>query len=291
MVAVDVKKVARSLEQLLVKQVSMPAVEKPGSRMLPFAPMRRKLTESGEAKALRQDKRALQGVPPPPRLARTRASDAKQGAPAAATAVFVLMPDGTLARPEIGSATRWQDMLGQYARTAASATPVTQRMFLQAGSVVAVINSAASPTAGERAQARGESLSAVRGGMALPVKVLGDDQLAAAIAQGAKVVPGFAAGDRFWIQPEAAFKPDPKTLPEGLKNPVLAAAPLQLGEITGDPWADWALTGGGEMSPELMTALRGRTRHALRAALDRGDGDLSIAPSWPTACAASRARS
>src|SRR5207237_689069 len=55
------------------------------------------------------------------------------------------------------------------------------------------------------------------------------------------------------------------------KNPALVATPLQLGEITGDPWADWALTGGGEMPLDVMMAMRGRSRSALRAALDRPD--------------------
>ena len=285
-VAVDVKKVARSLEQLLVKQVSMPAVDKAGSRMMPFAPARRKLTESTEARVLRQDKRTQQAVPPPPRLERTRASDKAAGAPStAATAVFVLMPDGSLARPEIGSASRWQEMLGNYARQAASATPVTQRMFLQAGPVVAVINSAAAApvTAGEKAQARSQNLSAVRGGMTMPVKVLGDDQLAAAIAQGAKVVPGFAAGDRFWVQPEAAFKPDASKLPElAPKNPALVSKgePLELGEITGDPWADWALAGGGgDLPAAIRTALLSRAKSGGGAG---DDGDLSIPPELAT---------
>src|SRR5260221_1821890 len=123
-VAVDVKKVARSLEQLMVRQVSMPAVSKPGARLLPFAPARRAMTEAREARALRQDARARQAVPAPPRLARTRESD--KSAPAGArTALFILMPDGSLARPEMGSATRWQEMVGQYARGAAASVPVT----------------------------------------------------------------------------------------------------------------------------------------------------------------------
>ena len=114
-VAVDVKKVARSLEQLLVRQVSMPAVSRPGARMLPFAPSRRAMTEAREAIALRQDARTRQAVPAPPRLARTRESE--KSAPAGAqAALFILMPDGSLARPEMGSATRWQEMLGRYAR-------------------------------------------------------------------------------------------------------------------------------------------------------------------------------
>jgi hypothetical protein len=102
-VAVDVKKVARSLEQLLVRQVSMPAVSKPGARMLPFAPARRAMTEAREALALRQDARARQAVPAPPRLDRTRDNDKPTAAPAGAqTALFILMPDGSLARPEMG---------------------------------------------------------------------------------------------------------------------------------------------------------------------------------------------
>src|SRR5215468_1424021 len=65
--AVDANKVARSLERLLVKQVSMPAVDKPGTRMMPFAPTRSSLSKDREVQALRQDARALKAVPPAPR--------------------------------------------------------------------------------------------------------------------------------------------------------------------------------------------------------------------------------
>ena len=269
-VAVDVRKVARSLEQLLVRQVSLPAVSKPGARLLPFAPARRALTEAREAQALRQDARTRQALPTPPRLDRTRAADVRAAAPAGAkTALFLLMPDGTLARPEMGSATRWQEMVGQYARNTAATVPVTQgqRLTVQAGNVVAIIHHVGSPgTVGERALARSEAISAVRADSA-PIRTLGDEDLAKALAAGAMVVPGLARRGQFWIQPEAAFRPE-KALAQGgtgaARSPAVVAQPLQLGQITGDPWADWALTGGGELSPELMTALRGRSKQALR---------------------------
>ena len=282
-VAVDVKKVARSLEQLLVRQVSLPAVSKPGARLLPFAPARRALTEAREVQALRQDSRTRQAVPAAPRLDRTRATDLRAAAPVGAqTALFLLMPDGTLARPEMGSATRWQEMVGQYARNSAATVPVTQgqRLAVQGGNVVAIIHHVGSPgTVGERALARSEAISAVRADSA-PIRTLGNEDLAKALAAGAMVVPGLARADQFWIQPEAAFRPGENALAQGgagaAKSPAVVA---QLGEITGDPWADWALTGGGELSPELMMALRGRSKHALRATLDRASGDdVSIAP-------------
>src|SRR5207302_1482212 len=84
--------------------------------------------------------------------------------------------------------------------------------------------------------------------------------------------------DKFWIQPEAAFKPDESKLAQSAAPGAVVGKPLQLGEITGDPWADWALTGGGEMTPDAMMALRGRTTAALRKALGDAGGELSIAP-------------
>ncbi len=174
------------------------------------------------------------------------------------------MPDGRVARAEIGSATRWREMVGNASRSGTEVTGA-ERVTIRAGNVVAIVNKAGSfslpGSAGERALARGEAISAVRSDSA-PVRVLRDDALENALARGARVVPGLRQGDRFWIQPEKAFKPD---APEQ----TVAGQPLRLGEITGDPWADWALTGGGELPPEAMRALRGRTRHALRAALDR----------------------
>src|SRR5207244_11603615 len=62
------------------------------------------------------------------------------------------------------------------------------------------------------------------------------------------------------------------------EKPAVVGQPVRLGEITGDPWADWALTGGGEMPMAAMMALRGRSRHALRAALDRQKADDPVPP-------------
>jgi len=279
-VAVDVKKVAGTLQQLIVKQVSMPAVDAPSKRLAPFSPTKRKLSETREERALRQDPRARQAVPLPPKLLKSLEGKAARTPPPAAakTALFVLMPDGQLARAEIGSATRWRQMVGLAARSSSSApVPVSagQRVTIQAGNVVAIINKTGSVTlpgsTGQRALARGEAIAAVRSDSA-PVRVLRNDELDQALAAGAQVVPGLAHGNRYWIQPEKAYKPD---APE---KPAVVGQPLRLGELTGDPWADWALTGGGEMSPAAMTALRGRTRAALRSALDGSTDGASIPP-------------
>src|SRR5229473_1913781 len=61
-VAIDVKKVSRSLEQFLIKQVSTPAVKDPGTRLLPFAPTRSRMGESREERLLRQDARLRQAL-------------------------------------------------------------------------------------------------------------------------------------------------------------------------------------------------------------------------------------
>src|SRR6266851_1998510 len=230
-VAIDVKKVSRSLEQFLIKQVSTPAVKDPGTRLLPFAPTRSRMGESREERLLRQDPRLRQALPPPPLKSR----EARPLPPAAAaTTVFLLMADGSLARPAMGAATRWQDMVSEWVSRAARAP----RGDVPAAAVGAL---------GEGALARGEAISAVRGGGA-NIRVLGDDELAKAISRGAMVVPGMAGQNNFWVQPERAFAPD-----------------RRLGEITGDPWADWALMGG-------ETLARARL---FRAALDRNlDGDL-----------------
>ena len=108
-VGVDVNKVARTLERHMVRQVSMPAVEAPGRRLAPFNPVRKVLTEEREERALRQDPRmsrplAPMPVPPP----------GASGPEPRETALFAVMPDGSVAR--IGSASKWQQMLGGPAR-------------------------------------------------------------------------------------------------------------------------------------------------------------------------------
>src|ERR1041384_2177798 len=67
-VQVDVKKVAGALQQLIVRQVAMPAVDRPGSRLASFKPTRRAMSEEREVRALRQDPRTNKIVPLPPAL-------------------------------------------------------------------------------------------------------------------------------------------------------------------------------------------------------------------------------
>ena len=321
-VAVDVKKVAKVLDAIRVEQVSHARVGDPGDRMVPFAPLRRsRMSESREARTLRQDARTRQLLPPPPALLERRgpdgqlssgsAADSSWTPPAsAATAIFVLMPDGSLARPSMGSATRWQEMVSDWslraqdASSASSALPVSggQRFTLGAGQVMAVFTGSGERVSmpgsvGQRAEGRSLALAAVRADSA-PIRILGDDELARAIAAGAMVVPGKTAGvqargaaDTFWIQPEAAFAPSAgqraraasqlgDLSPEGelvQGSAGDAAQPLLLGQITGDPWADWALTGGSDGSPHAILAARGRARQFL-AAVDRNADGLVAAP-------------
>lgn len=330
-VAVDVAKIARVLDAIRVKQVSNARVDDPGERMIPFAPLRRsRMSESREARTLRQDARARQLLPPPPGLLARRGADGERSSasasaegwtppPSATTAIFVLMPDGSLARPSIGSATRWQEMVSDWSLRAQNAAafggpavstlPVSggQRFTISAGQVMAVftssgdgITSSMPGSVGQRAEGHSQALAAVRGDAA-PIRILGDDELARAIAAGAMIVPGKTAGvkapagstDGFWIQPEAAFLPTSSQRERVLSQGGYAshggelvegsagedAQPLQLGQITGDPWADWALTGGSDGSPGAVLAARGRARQFL-ASIDRnlGDEDVVAAP-------------
>ena len=347
-VAIDVKKVSRSLEQFFVKQVTTPIVRDPGSRLAPFAPTRRALSEAREERLLRTDprmRRAVENLPPRLRPllggegANAEAAAARYNAPPAGAeqAIFLLMPDGTLARPNIGSATRWQEMVSDWVTRASDANyslggggasigapstvisqggtavvtrggvatvPVSSenRFMVQAGSIVALFNGSerSLPGAmGQRALTQGEAMQMVRGDNA-PIRMLGDDELARAVSSGAMIVPGLAlqgAGgvDRFWIQPEIAFAAPEKhqqvlqlaseprgggTLVQGQQPTVMVEGqPIQLGQITGDPWADWALTGGGEQpAAALALASRNRPQGALAAALDRAQASGDAPP-------------
>ncbi|HEY4730380.1 MAG TPA: hypothetical protein VIH41_04565, partial [Myxococcales bacterium] len=247
LVGVDVSKVARTLERLIVQQVSAPAVQSPGKRLAAFSPVRRAMTAVREEQALRQDPRLSRPAPLPP--ARTIEAETLP------TALFLMLPDGSLARAQIGSAHRWEQMLGQHARAAA------QSVSIETGNVVAVINGVVRGSAGERALAQGDAVATVRSAGA-PVRALAGDGLARALVSGARILPAVGEGERFWIQPEKAFLPDAAEAPPS----ATVAAPFQLGQITGDPWADWALTTSGA-----------RMRTALRAALDRA-GTLAARP-------------
>jgi len=300
LVVLDVQKLAAAIARLPVKQVSAPAVVRPPVRLLPFEPRVRRLTARSEERALRENDRLL-SMPVPPR-ARTSGLDDGPIADArpstAAPAVLVLLPDGSLARPEMGSAARWHRMVSDWARRAgllassggSVAVSGTQRFTVQAGKVSAVFTGGESRLApgavGGTAAARGDGVVAARADFA-PVRVLGDDELAQAVAAGAaRIVAGWAAPismgaetrDRYWVQPETVFAPtredrelvarsDPSAGLDAPSGPQVAAGePLQLGQITGDPWADWALQVGrsGEAAPLAARALRERFPREIR---------------------------
>jgi hypothetical protein len=232
-VGVDVMKVARTLERLLLRQISTPAVDAPAKRLAFFNPVRRPLSAAREERALRQDPRLSRPpqLPSPEAPGKPRTAAPGSGFPRAA--LFVVMPDGSVARARIGAATRWEEMLGQHART------VAQPVSIESQNVVAIVSGAVRDSAGQRAVDRADALVAVRS-EGLPVRALGGDALARAVVAGARVATGGRDRDRFWIQPEESIRPD-----VGVAEKTLVVAPLQLGQITGDPWADWSLTAGG----------------------------------------------
>ena len=295
-VAVDVKKLAKALDQQRLKQVSMPSVDEPMARLAHFAPVKKRLTDSREEKALRQDLRTLLPVPPPKLLAparnplgRDRSASGSAPPSGAETTVLVLLPDGSLLRPAIGSATRWQQMVSDWSVRASllalggSSLPESsssqQRFAVQSGKVVALFSGGAGANdtrpgmAGDRAAAQSGGISAARADGA-PIRILGDAELARAV-MSATLLPGFRAqsgapqNGSYWIQPEAFFATAASDRPLISGNSQGGGQPLRLGEITGDPWADWALTGGGDSSPSMMLAAPGRSKSAFLAALGR----------------------
>ena len=340
-VAVDVQKIAKALDEQMLKQVSMPVVDQPMSRMAPFAPVRKRMTSSREERALRQDLRTL--LPPPKLLAASRdASGLDESAIAnappsgAESTIFVLLPDGSLARPAMGSATRWQAMVSDWAVRASmltlggSSRPAIassqQRFAMQSGKVIALFSGGAGANdtrpgmAGDRAALQGGGISAARADGA-PIRILGDDELARAVLSGATLLPGFTAqlgspqNAGYWIQPEAYFAPadSDRALVAGdsqgrgglrqlegdqgsggsgqaMELAQGGAQPLQLGEITGDPWSDWALTGGGDATASMMLAARGRSKSAMLAALGRGTGSQAQLQAVPGLAAFSSLR-
>ena len=154
-------------------------------------------------------------------------------APATAdAAVLLLLPDGTLARPVIGSGSRWRDMVSDWTARAAmisldaTAAPDAvmddRRYAIQTDRVIAVFSgvrptsdwSDAPGSVGLSTQSRGETIAAVRM-LEANIQTLGDDDLAQAILGGAQFVSSLAApimadtrpGTGFWMQPEIFFQP------------------------------------------------------------------------------------
>jgi hypothetical protein len=231
-VAVEVGKVARTLERLTLRQVSMPAVHGPGRRLASFRPVRRELSEEGELRALEQN----------PDLAAAIARRWSAGAIGARTSGLRrrAQADGTelslqgAGTPFPGGPSGWEEMLGDYAE------PAERTFAVQTSQALVLVAAAPRRTPGERALAGSEMLDAVRRGDA-PVRALGGPRAARPFVAAAQATePGF---DSFWVQPERIFLPE-----AAAEARTVVAHPLRLGEITGDPWADWALAVGGARS-------------------------------------------
>jgi hypothetical protein len=231
-VAVEVGKVARTLERLTLRQVSMPAVHGPGRRLASFRPARRELSEEGELRALEQN----------PDLAAAIAQRWSAGAIGARTsgprrraqaggAELSLQGPGT---PFPGIPSGWEEMLGDYAQ------PAGRTFAVQTSQALVLVAAAPRRTPGERALAGSEMLDAVRRGDA-PVRALGGPRAAGPFVAAAQATE--ARPDFFWVQPERIFLPE-----AAAEERTVVAHPLRLGQITGDPWADWALAVGGARS-------------------------------------------
>ncbi len=313
MVAMDVPRLARVLDQLAVTQVTAPAVTLPSSRLWAFDPVKKTLDIEREVRIIREERKAEQrkpSPPPPPQLVAGAPAlpDVPDAPPANAdTTLMLVMPDGSLARPNVGAPGRWRDLISDWlVRSSALSLGANtlpaggqQKFAIESGKVVALFSSSSSQKQGapsqaglpgllaQRMEARGDGIALARGGSG-PIRVLGDDELAVAISRGAMIVPGFAAivegedgvpGDRFWMQPEAFFAPSTQqkqamargALDLDSQGTLVAGAdqgrePKKLGDITGDPWADWAMAAGGSVEPEgLMLAARGRDAGAMLA--------------------------
>src|SRR5207245_1337827 len=292
LVVLDVQKLAAAIARLPMRQVSAPAVERPPIRLLPFGPRPRPMTRRSEARALREnDPRMSLPVPPPPRRGGLDQPPIAGARPStAAPAVFVLLPDGSLARPEMGSAARWHRMIsdwtlraGLLASSGASASVSgSQRFTLEAGKVTAVFTGGEprlGPGAvGGTAAARGDGLVAARADFA-PVRVLADDELAQAVAAGTALpVAGAGAAAplaaralcrrapseiRWRGEPVVAFRaPDGSVLLNGEAGPIRLAAIARSRE-GGSP--DGAAL--GDAAPSGATGARRRrvTRLASRS--------------------------
>jgi hypothetical protein len=85
------------------------------------------------------------------------------------------------------------------------------------------------------------------------VRALAGDRVARELLSGARVVPAVGEGDRYWVHPERAFRPDDAEPPQK----IVVAAPLELGRVTGDPWADWELSVSGARMQRALPAIAG----------------------------------
>lgn len=235
-VAVEVAMVARTLERLSLRQASMPAVRAPGRRLARFSPVRKALDEAQELFALGQNLDLLAAV-----TDRWMAADRP----------------GFRESAGVGRASPFFPALEPEAPGRTYAVETAETLVL--------VSAAPRATAGERALAEGEMLAAVRGGDA-PIQALASPRAAEPFLAAAP-----PQADSFWLQPEKLFLPE--AAGEGR---TLVVRPLLLGQITGDPWADWELASGGATAgPGKTFAARPRPGGVFAA---RGTGRTIAAP-------------
>ena len=129
-VAVDVMKLAAAIKtsQPVLRTADTPLADRPSARLQPFNVRRRSLTESREVELLKRDRRVNQWDAALPSNRRVGSMELAAGGAAGALAappagadqtILLLMPDGTLARPVIGAASRWQEMVNEWVGRAA----------------------------------------------------------------------------------------------------------------------------------------------------------------------------
>ena len=308
----SVAKVAQVLKDAPVRQRELPRVSEPRSRLAALAPTKRALSSEKKEQILKRDKETLRVIENTRYIGvalRDGASVAKgAGAaardpngrppPSADPAVLILMPDGTLARPAMGAATRWKDMLaGWLGRMAGSGERSSFnrperangdfRYVVKNGRVHAVgdgfrLQSGFS-TVGERSLSFGYRPSRLT--------ELDADELRSALTSGGRLVPGFVrpspgasrAADTFWIHPEGFFAPTAQerralagdTFASSLASTdwsfAAPGAPVDPDVAVSDPWSAWVLGAGaapdGSMSLTASSLIGG-----LPAALFRLGG-------------------
>lgn len=217
----DAGRLASALAPLAFRRVMAPAVEQPARRLVRFSPRPRPLSAEGEERVLREnDPRVSLPIGPP--RARLLSSDRPDSAD---PAVFVLLPEGTIARPAMGAASRWRQMVSGWTARAAlldvggpsMRVSGDERFTFLGNKLTAFVSRAGGDGPGElgaRTDLRAGALAQVRSDLA-PVRILGDDDLAQVVARGgARLVPGWTAAgpaaqsrDSFWVQPEGWFAP------------------------------------------------------------------------------------
>src|SRR5207253_10649542 len=102
----DAGRLASALAPLSLRQVTAPAVERPARRLVRFSPRPRRLSNESEERVLRENDPRMSLPIVRPKAARSSSDRPDSAEPA----VLVLLPDGTIARPAMGAATRWQQM-------------------------------------------------------------------------------------------------------------------------------------------------------------------------------------